>query len=115
MSPYAVVLITVPDAKTGDRISSELVERRLAACVNQVPGLKSRYWWEGKVETAEEILLIAKTRGNLLPELTQAVKSLHPYSVPEIVALPIADGFAPYLHWIGANTPFNPPPERQPR
>lgn len=111
MSHYSVVLITVPDAKTAERISTALVERRLAACVNQLPGLKSRYWWEGKIETAEELLLLAKTRNSLLPELVTVARSLHPHSVPEIIALPIVDGFPPYLNWIGANTPTNNPPD----
>ncbi|MBI5201841.1 MAG: divalent-cation tolerance protein CutA [Elusimicrobia bacterium] len=106
MTPYSVVLVTVPDAKTADRISQELVERKLAACVNRVSGLQSRYRWEGKIETAQELLLIAKTRTALIPEFSLAVKSLHPHSVPEIIALPIGDGYAPYLNWIGANTQF---------
>lgn len=108
MTPYSVVFVTVPDAKTADRISQELVERRLAACVNRLSGIQSRYRWEGNIETAEELLLIAKTRTSLVSELAQAVKGLHPYSVPEIVALPIAEGHAPYLNWIGANTLFAP-------
>ena len=115
MTPYSVVLITVGDVKTADRISQELVEKRLAACVNRLPGIHSRYRWEGKIETAEELLLIAKTRTSLVAELAHAVKLLHPSSVPEIIALPIADGHSGYLTWIGANTIFSPgeaPPAR---
>lgn len=106
MTPYCVVLITAPDAEAADKLSSRLVESKLAACVNQLNGLKSRYWWEGKVETAKESLLIVKTRGALVSELIQLVKTIHPYSVPEIIALPIADGHASYLDWLGANTRF---------
>lgn len=115
MSSYCVVFITVPDANLGDRIAKHLVEEKLAACVNQLPGIKSRYRWEGKVETAEEILLIVKTRSGLLPEVTQYVKSVHPYSVPEVIALPITEGYAPYLNWIGANTLFSSSQEPQNR
>lgn len=106
MTPYSVVLVTVPDEKTADRIAHDLVEKRLAACVSRVPGVLSRYRWEGKIENDSELLLIVKTRTALFGELAQAVKELHPYTVPEIVALPIADGHAPYLAWLGANTLF---------
>lgn len=111
------MLITVPDAKTGEKISAQVLEAKLAACVNQVPGIKSRYWWEGKIETAEEALLVIKTRSSLVAELCQSVKSVHPYSVPEIIALPIVEGHTPYLNWIGANTRFSSSPEqdRSPR
>ncbi len=115
MTQYSVVFVTVPDAKTADRISQALVEQKLAACVNRLPGIQSRYRWEGKIETAEEFLLIVKTRTSLTAEVAQAVRGLHPYSVPEIIALPIADGYAPYLTWIGASTLFTPgeaPPTR---
>lgn len=112
MSTYSVVLITVPDAKTAEKVSTQLLEAKLAACVNQVPGVKSRYWWEGKIETADEALLVVKTRSNLVGELSLLVKSIHPYSVPEIIALPIAEGHAPYLNWIGANTRFSSSPEQ---
>ncbi|MBI4346820.1 MAG: divalent-cation tolerance protein CutA [Elusimicrobia bacterium] len=109
MTPYSVVLVTVPDEKTADRIAQDLLEKRLAACVNRVPGLLSRYRWEGKIENDAELLLIIKTRSALFGELAQAVKALHPYTVPEIVALPISEGYAQYLAWLGANTLFAAP------
>ena len=110
MAEYCVLLITVPDSATADRITQALVERKLAACVNQIPKLKSTYWWEGKIETAEELLLLAKTRTVLVQDAAYAIKSLHPYSVCEIITLPITWGHAPYLDWIGANTIFGNPP-----
>ena len=110
MADYCVILITVPDAKTADQISQTLVERNLAACVNQVPKVKSTYWWDGKIEKSEEILLLAKTRLVLTKDVAQVVKSLHPYTVCEVIALPLVWGHPPYLDWVGANTIFSKPP-----
>ena len=110
MAEYCVILITVPDSKTADKIALALVERKLAACVNQIPKLKSTYRWEGKIETAEEILLLAKTRTVLVQDAAYAIKNLHPHAVCEIITLPITWGHAPYLDWVGANTIFGNPP-----
>ncbi|MBI4423163.1 MAG: divalent-cation tolerance protein CutA [Elusimicrobia bacterium] len=106
MGAYSVVLITVPTQKAGDTIARELVERRLAACVSSVPGVRSCYRWKGKIETAQERLLIAKTRSSLVGKLSECARALHPYSVPEVIALPIERGHRPYLDWIGASTPL---------
>ncbi len=103
---YCVVLITVPDIKTAEKIQNGLVERKLAACVNAVPGVSSVYRWEGKVEKANEILLVCKTRAALTPELAEFVRKNHPASVPEIISLAIETGSTPYLDWLGANTIF---------
>ncbi len=101
---YCVVLITVPDAQTGERLATELLERKLAACVNRIGGVCSKYWWEGKIESAEEHLLLVKTRSALLKKLAACVKEKHPYSVPEVIALPVAGGHRPYLDWVKAST-----------
>ena len=101
---YSVVFITVPDSKTADKLSRTLLEEKLAACVNQVPGIKSSYWWEGKIEHSRERLLVAKTRKALMRPLIERVQKNHPYSTPEIIGLPITQGYAPYLAWIGENT-----------
>jgi periplasmic divalent cation tolerance protein len=77
-----------------------LVEQRKAACVSIVPGVHSLFWWQGELDSAEESLLIAKTRGSLLPEVIDLVRKAHSYDVPEIVALPIIGGNEPYLRWI---------------
>jgi periplasmic divalent cation tolerance protein len=98
---YAVVLITAPSARSAARLSRALVEERLAACVSEVPGVRSRYRWKGRVETSTERLLIAKTDRRRLRALTARVRRLHPYSVPEIIALPIVGGHAGYLRWVG--------------
>jgi periplasmic divalent cation tolerance protein len=98
---YLVVLVTTPDRKTSERISKGLVAQKLAACVNTLPGLRSRYWWKGKMETAREELLIIKTRRDRLTALTQWVRKNHPYTVCEVIALPIQGGNKAYLDWIG--------------
>jgi len=110
MAPiYSIVLVTVPDKKVADSLSEGLVERKLAACVNAVPGVSSVYWWEEKLHRAEEILLLIKTRAGLLPEITEFVKQNHPYSVPEIIVLDIPDGSEAYLNWLGAHCLFSKP------
>jgi len=101
---YCVVLITVPDAESGKRIAETLVEERLAACANRLPGLLSTYRWQGKVEQAAEELLVVKTREELVEGLTARVRELHPYTVPEIIALPIVAGSQDYLNWIALET-----------
>jgi periplasmic divalent cation tolerance protein len=96
------VLITAPDAEVGASLAGALVEEGLAACVNLVPGVRSIYRWEGAVQDDTEVLLIAKTREALLPALTARVGALHPYDVPEVIALPITGGSEPYLTWLRA-------------
>jgi len=103
---FRVVLVTAPDAKVAGDIARGLVERRLAACVNILPGATSIYRWEGKVHEDAEVLLVIKTRAGLLGELAQFVRERHPAKVPEIIALPITEGSAAYLEWLGASTKF---------
>lgn len=98
-----VVLITAPNEEVGLRIARALVEERLAACVNLVPGLTSVYRWQGEVVEDKEVLLIAKTTTFAFPRLKERVLALHPYTVPEIVALPIAEGHGAYLDWLREN------------
>jgi periplasmic divalent cation tolerance protein len=95
-----VALSTVGTAEDAERIARALVEHRLAACVNVVPGLVSVYRWKGAVEREEERLLVIKTRAERLEDLRRALVKLHPYEVPELVALPIEDGHPPYLSWL---------------
>ena len=100
-----VVLITVPSQETGEAIAQTLVEKGLAACVNLVGPIRSLYAWEGNINDKQEFMLIAKTRADLFPDqLVPAVKALHPYQVPEIIALPILMGSPEYLDWIQAST-----------
>lgn len=100
MSERLVVLSTVGGAGDADRIARALVERRLAACVNVVPGVVSVYRWKGAVEREAELLLVIKTRAERLDELKEALAELHPYEVPEALALPVEGGLAPYLAWL---------------
>jgi periplasmic divalent cation tolerance protein len=95
-----IVLVTCPTRKIGETIGHFLVQEQLAACVNVVPNLISLYRWEGKVRREAEVLLIIKTRRIRLPALIRRVQRLHPYTVPEIVALPSVGGSAAYLSWL---------------
>jgi periplasmic divalent cation tolerance protein len=100
---HIVVLVTAKDTAQAERIARKLVERELAACVNVLPGARSFFRWEGKVDRTREVLLIIKTRRSVFPRLARAVKELHSYSVPEIIALPIVAGSPDYLRWIDAS------------
>jgi len=100
VSERVVALSTVGSAEDAERIARALVERRLAACVNVVPGVVSVYRWKGGVERDEERLLVIKTRAGKLDALREALVELHPYELPELVAMPIQAGHAPYLAWL---------------
>jgi len=96
-----IVLITVPSKEVGKAIADSLIERKLAACVNIISSIRSMYMWQGAVNDEEEVLLIAKSRSSLFEnELIPAVQEVHPYEVPEIIALPIIMGLQSYLDWI---------------
>lgn len=94
-----VVLSTCPSPVASD-IATVLVEEKCAACVNIVDGLQSVYHWRGQVETATEALLIIKTTADHYDELERRLRTLHPYDLPEIVAIPVVRGYAPYLEWL---------------
>lgn len=98
-----VVFITVPDRKTGLRIADRLVRAKLAACAGIMPGLRSVYWWKGRIESASELLLTLKTEARKVRKLAAEAKKLHPYEIPEIIALPITGGNPGYLRWISAS------------
>jgi len=99
-----LVLVTVPTEDTADQIAKGLVERKLAACVNIVPAMRSVYQWEGKINKDDELLLIVKTVRPLFVSLSTAIKAMHPYELPEIIALDIVDGERKYLDWIARET-----------
>lgn len=100
-----VVLITAPSTEVAEKLAHALVEARLAACVNLLPAVQSIYRWEGQVQSEQEILMLVKTRLELFEsQLVPAVKALHPYQVPEIIALPLVAGSQSYLDWIRAET-----------
>jgi periplasmic divalent cation tolerance protein len=101
---FRFVYITTSDRDRARAIGRALVEERLAACVNIIDGMNSLYWWEGAIQDDHETILIAKTRAELVPKLTNRVKSLHRYEVPCIVALPILSGNPDFLKWIEQET-----------
>jgi len=100
VSERVVALSTVGSPQDAERIARELVERRLAACVNVLPGVVSFYRWQGALQRDKEHMLVIKTRAEKLPALLEALVSLHPYELPELLALPVADGHPAYLGWI---------------
>ena len=105
---FSVVMVTVPHREAGEKIAEALVVERLAACVNIVPGIFSIYRWQGKVEREPEVLLVIKTRRALVEDLTRRVRELHPYTVPEVIALPVAAGSEAYLNWLQTETRDDP-------
>lgn len=102
-SKHLVVYVTTPTDKAAE-LARALVERRLVACVNIVPSVRSIYHWKGEVCDEAESLLVMKTAGWRFDALCRAVVELHPYEVPEVVALPIVAGHDPYLHWVDTET-----------
>ena len=104
MTNARIVLTTAGSKEEAARIAHALVERRLAACVNIVPQIESVYRWQGKVETAQEWLLMIKTQADLYERVRDAVKELHSYDLPECVMLEVTAGSQPYLDWITRNT-----------
>ena len=101
---HIVVFITVADEEEARLISRVLLKQRKAACINIIPGVNSLFWWQEKIDSAQESLLVIKTRSVLLDEITQLVKEIHSYDVPEIIALPIIGGNKDYLEWIDNET-----------
>ncbi len=95
-----LVLNTCPDPITAKEIATRLVAEKLAACVQVVPGIKSYFTWNGKMDSSEEQLLIIKTTSRRYPELEGRIKQFHPYALPEILAVPISTGLPAYLSWI---------------
>lgn len=103
-SEHLVVMVTAPMGTGEAELAKTLVTERLAACVNLVPAVRSFYVWEDKLQDDSEVLLIIKTTADRYPALEARVKALHPYQVPEIIALPILRGQADYLAWVTAGT-----------
>jgi periplasmic divalent cation tolerance protein len=101
---FVIVLVTLPDADTAARLGRTVVEEKLAACVNVIPGLRSIYVYGGKLCDDAEVLCLFKTRQALYPALRDRLTGLHPYEVPEIIAVPLAEGNAPYLAWLAQGT-----------
>lgn len=105
-----VVLVTAPDREVAASLARELVEKNLAACGNVIPGLLSIYRWEGDVQEDPEVLLILKTHADRLESLMEKVSALHPYDVPEILALPVSEGLPSYMQWVARECGAPPTP-----
>ena len=95
-----VILITCAHRRQANKIARALVEKRLVACVNIVDKIKSIFWWQGRIDSGNEVLLIAKSKKSLILKVIKQVKSLHSYQVPEVIALAVIDGNKDYLNWI---------------
>ena len=103
MKGPVLALSTAGNAADAESIALALVEKRVAACVNVLPGISSTYLWKGKVERTEEALLVIKTHGERLEDLKAALLAAHLYEVPELIAFPIAEGLSPYLEWLASS------------
>ncbi|MDD2752523.1 MAG: divalent-cation tolerance protein CutA [Candidatus Omnitrophica bacterium] len=97
---YVVIFITCANKKEADFIAKALVQKRLVACVNIIEKINSFFWWQGKIDSAKEVLLMAKSKKSYFQRIARLVKTKHSYEVPEIIALPIIAGYKPYLGWI---------------
>ena len=104
MDECRLVYVTTSDEAEALRLGRQVVEQRLAACANVLPAMRSIYWWDDEVQSAQEAILLLKTREDLLPSLTAALVELHSYECPCVVALPICGGYGPFLDWIRAET-----------
>jgi periplasmic divalent cation tolerance protein len=99
-----LVITNLGDIDSARRLARALVEQRLAACVNLLPGVQSVYRWQGNIEEEGEVTLLIKTTEARYAELEAAIRALHPYELPELIALPVAAGLPAYLHWIRQET-----------
>jgi periplasmic divalent cation tolerance protein len=100
---FAVVLVTAPDLKTARRLAKLALQARLIACANLVPKVESHYWWQGKIESGPEVLLVLKTRRSRLALLEKLILEKHPYETPEFLVLPLNAGNQGYLGWLAKN------------
>jgi periplasmic divalent cation tolerance protein len=108
-----IVYCSCPDADTAQRLARAAVEQRLAACATQLPGAVSTYRWQGRVEVAAEVVLMIKTRAESLPALQALLLALHPYELPEIIAVEVVAGLPGYLDWVAGETaPTAPAPSK---
>jgi len=98
--PYSIALVTAPDLKTARQLAKAALERRLIACANLISKLESHYWWKGKIEIGNEVLMVLKTKSANLADLQKLILADHPYDTAEFIVLPISRGSQRYLNWI---------------
>lgn len=104
MTGFVIVLTTLPSEGDAEKFASQLVEQRLAACVNVLPTMQSVYRWKNAVERADERQLVIKTTAEQVTALEARIRQLHPYDVPEFIVIPIVQGSATYLSWLSDST-----------
>jgi periplasmic divalent cation tolerance protein len=97
---YCIVFVTCPNDKKAEKIANVLLKKKLVACVNITPKIKSLYWWENKIEKSNEVLMIIKTKSKLFKKVEKEIKKIHPYEVPEIISIKIEKGLKKYLNWV---------------
>jgi len=107
----SMVYVTIDSREAAAKLAAGLVEGKLVACVNVVPGVESLYWWDGKVQSDSEVLMIMKTRTDMVQDVVAHVNAHHPYDLAECIAVPVTDGSAKYLDWVRDST--LPPPSRR--
>jgi periplasmic divalent cation tolerance protein len=98
---FAIVLVTAPDLKTARALAKSALQARLIACANLIPKIESHYWWQGKIESGAEVLLVLKIRKSKLAALERLILAKHPYDTPEFLVLPLSTGSKKYLDWLG--------------
>jgi len=104
MTDALLVFTTLPTADKAEELAKALVEERLAACANLLPAIRSIYRWQGKLQDENEVLVLLKTRAEHLERLKLRILELHPYEVPEVLAVPVESGYQPYLDWLAGET-----------
>ena len=100
---HILITVTASSREEAEKIATTLLERKLIACANILGPVSSRFWWQGKIDLAEEYMIFMKTKRELFDQVVDNVKQLHSYEVPEIIALPIVEGAKPYLEWINSS------------
>jgi periplasmic divalent cation tolerance protein len=97
---HTIIISTVADQATAELIARRVLQQRLAACINIIPGVTSIYRWQGEIEKSSELILLIKSRADHIDAITETIRSLHPYQLPEIIALPLTAGLPAYFDWI---------------
>lgn len=97
---YQIILCTCPDRESAEKIARQLINDKIAACINILPGITSIYTWQGNIETEQEHLLLIKTRKDRFQAIEKSIQTSHPYEIPEIIAIPVENGLAEYMQWI---------------
>lgn len=101
---FCIVLVTAPDLRVARKLAKSALTARLVACANLLPKIESHYWWQGKLESSAEVLIVFKTRRTRLPALETLVLRAHPYTTPEFLVLPVSAGNKNYLDWLAKNS-----------